>query len=97
MSFKDLDLKTLRKVVIIIWSALLIINLIFVLHVPTYFGWFTVGFFVGGILIMLMNNPHMNWSENFIKRLFNTIKDYQDIITRLSESSKKMKGGKKKK
>ncbi len=101
MSFKDLDMKTLRRVLVLVWFALATLHLIVAILSHSSFSWFFAGFMIGGAFIMLLNHPHMNWQDKFIKTIMHINSVHIDAISAyqkmIEQYSKKVKGGKKKK
>lgn len=93
MSFKDLDNKTLRRILVITWFMLAIFNLIMNLYNPHPLGWILTGFLFGGAIIMIMDNSLINIQYKFIERLIEVNELYCNRLTEYL--SKKVKGGKK--
>ncbi len=98
--------KTLRKIPILTWGIVFCLNLAIVLWMPDPhpLSWILVGFPLGCILTLLLDNPIMNAQDRFIKFLRGyvdamnkSIKEYCKIIEKLEDIIKKLKGGKKKK
>ena len=100
MRCKDMEMKTLRRILVLIWCMLAIFNLVITIHNPSPLGWFFTGVMFGGVFIMLLDHGIMNSQEKFIKWLVDVNELYSKRLTNyLSEKylSKKVKGGKNKK
>ena len=107
--------RKLRKIIILVWGLLFILNLAICLLNPNVHpvSWAVVGFFLGGILIMWMNDKILRNGEDFeelllhiidgnhkqIKSIYNR---YDLLLKEYTELKKKknsieMKGGRKRK
>ena len=91
--------KTMRQILVIFWGMILCINLVICLYNSSPFGWAIVGFVLGGIFILLLDNPIINLQDKFIKDLLKHIKKSQDLFNEIDKrtipKNKKLKGGKK--
>ncbi len=91
--------KRIRQILLVFWGMIFCINLVICLYNSSPFGWTIVGFMLGGIFIMLIDNPIMNLQDKFIKDLLEYNRKAQDLFNeidkRIIPKSKKLKGGKK--
>ena len=69
-----MQFKKFRITTLLIWGMLLCIDLMMLLWHPTIFGGVIVGFVIGGLLLMLLDNPLLNMQNKLInlqKRIIN--------------------------
>jgi len=87
--------KRFDKITLFVWLILGVLNLILAVNVGHWISWMVSGYMFGGAIVMLTNNPHMNYQRKTIKRLFkewdNTIKDYQRAGDEILKLRKELK------
>ena len=88
--------KKLRHIVTIVWGMMFCINFVITLWSPSSFGWAIVGFSLGAVFILLLDNPIINLQDDFTNMLMRYNKSYLEDYRKLIEENKELKGGRKK-
>ena len=91
-----MESKKLRHILVVVWGIIFCLNFVITLWSPSSLGWAIVGFSLGGVFIMLLDNPIMSLQDDFIKSTMRINKIYSENYRKLLEDSKELKGGRKK-
>lgn len=83
------------KILFVLYSLLLIFDLILVINNPSYLGWIVVGFLFGLILGIIPSNYFLNKNNKLINNIFKswekTIDRNKFLITEIEMLNKKEK------
>lgn len=88
----DTNNKKLRTILALVWAMLFCFNLILCLIIPdpSFLSWIIVGFMLGGLFIMLLDNSLLNMQDS-LRDLQNSIIHRQDkIIEEYQQMSKQI-------
>ena len=81
-----------RHILVVVWGLILCFNLMVCLNgVVTSFSWFVIGILVGGIFIILTDNPLFKADEDFKCFLMKHIKKLHTILDETLMPLKKSK------
>jgi len=80
-----------RKIVIILWCIILICHIFLHLSSPNTLSMLFIGFTIGGLFIMIMDNILFNYLERLLNRSLNIHKKFLGELKRAVEENKSKK------